>query len=103
MLTFQAFIQSPGETFLNLGFITIRWYGLLISVSVLIGLFISKKLARARNINPEYISEILPSLIIFSIIGARAYYVIFEWSQYSGENFYISCLLYTSPSPRDFG
>ena len=79
MLTFQAFIQSPGETFLNLGFITIRWYGLLISVSVLIGIFISKKLAKARNINPDYISEILPSLIIFSIIGARAYYVIFEW------------------------
>jgi len=78
MLILQAFILSPGETFLNLGFITIRWYGLLISVSVLIGLFVSKKLAKARNINPEYISEILPSLIISSIIGARAYYVIFE-------------------------
>ena len=56
MLILQAFIQSPGETFLNLGFITIRWYGLLISVSVLIGLFVSKKLAKAININPEYIS-----------------------------------------------
>ena len=87
MLIFQAFIQSPGETFLNLGFITIRWYGLLISISVLIGLFVSRKLAKSRNINPEYINEILPSLIIFSIIGARAYYVIFEWRQYSGENF----------------
>ena len=90
MLIFQAFIQSPGETFLNLGFLTIRWYGLLISVSVLIGLFVSKKLAKARNINPEYISEILPSLIISSIIGARAYYVIFEWRQYSEENFFTS-------------
>ena len=90
MLIFQAFIKSPGETFLNLGFLTIRWYGLLISVSVLIGLFISKKLAKSRNINPEYISEILPSLIISSIIGARAYYVIFEWRQYSGENFFTS-------------
>ena len=96
MLTFQAFIQSPGETFLNLGFLTVRWYGLLISVSVLIGLFISKKLARARNINPEYISEILPSLIISSIIGARAYYVIFEWRQYSGENFFTSFELFNN-------
>ena len=68
MLTFQAFIQSPGETFLNLEFITVRWYGLLISVSVLIGLFISKKLAKARNINPDYLSDILPSLIILSLI-----------------------------------
>ena len=90
MLTFQAFIQSPGETFLNLGFLTIRWYGLLISVSVLIGLFVSKKLAKARNINPEYISEILPSLIISSIIGARTYYVIFEWRRHIGENFFTS-------------
>ena len=94
MPTFQAFIQSPGETFLNLGFLSVRWYGLLISISVLIGLFISKKLAIARNINPEYISEILPSLIIFSIIGARAYYVIFEWRQYSGVNFFTSFELF---------
>ena len=90
MLTYQAFLQSPGDTFLNLGFLTIRWYGLLISLSVLIGLFISKKLAKSRNINPQYISDILPSLIISSIIGARAYYVIFEWRQYSGSNFFSS-------------
>ena len=96
MLSLQAFIQSPGETFLNLGFLTIRWYGLLISISVLLGLFISKKLAKARNINPEFISEILPSLIIFSIIGARAYYVIFEWRQYSGDNFFTSLELFNN-------
>ena len=96
MLILQAFIKSPGETFLNLGFTTVRWYGLLISVSVLIGLFVSKKLAKARNINPEYISEILPSLIISSIIGARAYYVIFEWRQYSGENFFTSFELFNN-------
>ncbi len=96
MLTYQAFIQSPGDTFLNLGFLTIRWYGLLISMSVVIGLFISKKLAKSRNINPQYISDILPSLIISSIIGARAYYVIFEWRQYSGNNFFTSFDLFNN-------
>ena len=90
MLIYQAYIQSPGETFLNLGFVNIRWYGLLISISVLIGQFISKKLAKTRNIDPEYVGKILPSLIIYSIIGARAYYVIFEWRQYSGNNFFTS-------------
>ncbi len=96
MLTYQAFIQSPGDTFLNLGFLTIRWYGLLISISVIIGLFISKKLAKSRNINPQYISDILPSLIISSVIGARAYYVIFEWRQYSGNNFFTSFDLFNN-------
>ena len=96
MLTYQAFIQSPGDTFLNLGFLTIRWYGLLISISVVIGLFISKKIAKSRNINPQYISDILPSLIISSIIGARTYYVIFEWRQYSGSNFFTSFNLFNN-------
>ncbi len=96
MLTYQAFIQSPGDTFLDLGFLIIRWYGLLISISVVIGLFISKKLAKSRNINPQYISDILPSLIISSIIGARAYYVIFEWRQYSGNNFFTSFDLFNN-------
>ena len=96
MLTYQAFIQSPGDTFLNLGFLTIRWYGLLISFSVLIGIFISKKLAKSRNINPQYISDILPSLIISSVIGARAYYVIFEWRQYSGDKFFTSFELFNN-------
>ena len=96
MLTYQAFIQSPGDTFLNLGFLNIRWYGLLISFSVFIGLFISKRLAKSRNINPQYISDILPSLIISSIIGARAYYVIFEWRQYSGSNFFTSFNLFNN-------
>ncbi len=96
MLINQAFIQSPGETFLNFGFLNIRWYGFLISIAVLIGLFISKKLAKRRNIDPEYISEILPSLIIFSIVGARAYYVIFEWRQYIGDNFFTSLKLFNN-------
>ena len=94
MFIYPAFIQSPGETFLKIGFLNIRWYGLLISISVLIGLFISKKLAKSRNINPQYISDILPSLIISSIIGARLYYVIFEWRQYSGNNFFSSFNLF---------
>ena len=96
MLLYQAFIQSPGDKLFNLGFLTIRWYGLLISFSVLIGIFISKKLAKSRNINPQYISDILPSLIISSVIGARAYYVIFEWRQYSGDNFFTSFDLFNN-------
>ena len=96
MLKYQAFIQSPGHTLLDLGFLTIRWYGLLISLSVLVGLFISKRLAKSRNINPQYINDILPSLIISSIFGARAYYVIFEWRQYSGDNFFTSFNLFNN-------
>ena len=82
--------QSPGDTLVDLGFISIRWYGLLIALSVYIGIFVSKRMAKSRGIDPEYINEILPSLIIFSLVGARAYYVIFEWGKYSGSYFFTS-------------
>ena len=83
-----ALIQSPGSQLINLGFISIKWYGLLIAISVLLGLNLSKKLARSRGIDPNFISEILPSLVFSSIIGARVYYVIFEYQQFSGDKFF---------------
>ena len=104
MLIITGFIQSPGPEIINLGNLTLKWYGLLISISVLLGLFISKKLANYRDINPEYISDILPQLVISSIIGARIYYVVFEWRQFSGNNFfsYIQFFNYSIKIPSIF-
>ncbi len=83
-----ALLRSPGSQLLNLGFFSIKWYGLLIALSILLGLNLSKKLARSRGIDPSLISEMLPSLVLSSIIGARIYYVIFEYRQFSGDNFF---------------
>ena len=83
-----ALLRSPGSQLINLGFLSIKWYGLLIAISVLLGLNLSKKLARSRGIDPHFVSEMLPSLVLSSIIGARIYYVIFEYRQFSGDNFF---------------
>ena len=83
-----ALLKSPGSQLINLGLFSIKWYGLLIAISILLGLNLSKKLARSRGIDPHLVSEMLPSLVLSSIIGARIYYVIFEYRQYSGDNFF---------------
>ena len=83
-----AFLRSPGSELLNIGPLYIRWYGFLISFALFLGLFLSKKLAKARGINPEYINKLLPSLVFSSIVGARIYYVIFEYRLFSGNNFF---------------
>ena len=88
MYFYPALLRSPGSQLVNLGFFSIKWYGLLIALSIILGLNLSKKLARYRGIDPHLISEILPSLILSSIIGARIYYVIFEYRQFSGDNFF---------------
>ena len=83
-----ALLRSPGSQLVNLGLFSIKWYGFLIALSILLGLNLSKKLARSRGIDPHLISEMLPSLVLSSIIGARIYYVIFEYRQFSGDNFF---------------
>jgi len=87
MYFYTAFLKSPGSQLLDLGFLSIKWYGFLISLSILFGLNLSKKLAKSRGIDPKLIGELLPNLIISSIIGARLYYIFFEFRQFSGDNF----------------
>ena len=95
---------SPGSELLALGPFTIRWYGLLIAAAVLIGLVLSSRLARARNLEAGLISDLLPLLVLASIVGARIYYVAFEWHNYSGANFWsqINFLWLKLPIPRAF-
>ena len=74
---------SPGPELIQLGPFTLRWYGLLIAAAVLIGLNLSSRLARGRDLENGLISDLLPLLVLASVLGARAYYVAFEWRNYS--------------------
>ncbi|MBW4665220.1 MAG: prolipoprotein diacylglyceryl transferase [Chroococcus sp. CMT-3BRIN-NPC107] len=74
---------SPGPVLFELGPITIRWYGLLIALAVLIGINLSQYLAKRRQVDPDLLGDLIIWLIIGAIPSARLYYVIFEWSQYS--------------------
>ncbi len=74
---------SPGPELVQLGPLTLRWYGLLIAAAVLIGLNLSSRLARSRELENGLISDLLPLLVLASVIGARIYYVAFEWRNYA--------------------
>ena len=76
---------SPGPELVQLGPLTLRWYGLLIASAVLIGLNLSSRLARSRNLETGLISDLLPILVLTSVIGARIYYVAFEWRNYADD------------------
>jgi phosphatidylglycerol:prolipoprotein diacylglycerol transferase len=80
-LAFQ--FTSPGPVLVEIGPITIRWYGLLIASAVLIGVSLSQYLAKRRNVNPELVSDLSIWLVIGAIPAARLYYVLFQWPEYS--------------------
>ena len=67
---------------LNLGFIKIYWYSFLIFIAAIIGCFLAFKEAKKRGIPESFISNYLFYLIPIGIIGARIYYVIFEFESY---------------------
>ncbi len=77
-----ATFSSPGPILFGYGPFELRWYGFLIAISVIIGLNLSTILAQSRNIEKELINDLLPWLIFSSLIGARIYYVFFEWQNY---------------------
>lgn len=77
-----ALFTSPGPLLFQLGPFSLRWYGLLIAVAVLLGLLLSTRLGRQRGIDPTLITDLLPILVLAAVVGARIYYVVFEWRQY---------------------
>jgi phosphatidylglycerol---prolipoprotein diacylglyceryl transferase len=78
-----AFEFTSPSTGFSIGPLNPRWYGLLIASAVLIGLALSQRLAKARQLSPDLVGDLLIWLIVGAIPGARLYYVLFQWSYYS--------------------
>ncbi|MCT4508546.1 MAG: prolipoprotein diacylglyceryl transferase [Tepidibacter sp.] len=62
----------------------VRWYGVLISTGIMLGMILALREARRVGINEDKLLDLLLIAIPCSIIGARTYYVIFNWEMYKG-------------------
>ena len=60
----------------------IAFYGIIIGIGMLAGIWIAQSDARRRGQDPDLYLDFALYGIIFSIIGARTYYVIFDWDNY---------------------
>lgn len=83
VLEFSLALQftSPGVG-LEIGPVSLRWYGLLIASAILIGASLSQYLAQQRQVNPELLSDLVIWLVVGAIPAARLYYVLFRWDYY---------------------
>lgn len=68
---------------LDLGVIQIYWYSICILVGMTLGMFLVYKETLKKHISENLITNLIFYTIIVSIIGARVYYVIFDWGYYS--------------------
>lgn len=63
--------------------ISVRWYGAIIAFGFLLAVLFGGRIAYKWKINLDKMVDILIYGTIFGIIGARLYYVAFEWGYYS--------------------
>lgn len=72
----------PDPFLVDFGFLKIRWYGALIALAILLGTFLALKEVRKKNIDEDQFMNALLVSIPSAFIGARLYYVAFNWDYY---------------------
>ena len=68
----------------TVGPLTVRWYGVVISLCLLLSVLLCCHEAKRQQLEEDYILDILLLALPLAILGARAWYVIFHWDMYRG-------------------
>ena len=68
---------------LSLGSLTITWYSICILTGVVLATILINKEAKKQDISTTFTTNLIFYCVIFGILGARVYYVIFNLNYYS--------------------
>jgi len=74
---------SPGAIAFQIGPLAIRWYGILIATGVLLGTTLAHREAIRRGQDPDKILNAIVLTVLVALLGARVYYVLFNWEYYA--------------------
>ena len=74
-------LQHVGKR-ISIGDFFIAYYGIIIALGMLCGILIAIFQAKRLGMDHELVSDLAICDIISAVLGARLYYVIFQWSYY---------------------
>ena len=77
-------MRAPDPVAFSIFGLDIMWYGLLIGIGFMLAVIISYMRAPKYGIDPDFILTLTIWIIPSAVIGARLYYVIFSWDDFSG-------------------
>lgn len=77
-------LEHVGKT-VSIGSFTIAYYGIIIAIGMVLGVTFIMCEAKRVNISEDSALDIAIYTLIFGVIGARLYYVIFSWGSYKGD------------------
>ncbi|WP_086107346.1 prolipoprotein diacylglyceryl transferase [Staphylococcus aureus] len=67
----------------NLGPLSVRWYGIIIAVEILLGYFVAQRALVKAGLHKDTLVDIIFYSALFGFIAARIYFVIFQWPYYA--------------------
>ncbi|WP_243388240.1 prolipoprotein diacylglyceryl transferase [Bacillus kexueae] len=79
----ESTIQPLSRVAFDLGPIQVYWYGLIIGFGALLGLWLATKESERRGLHKDTFVDLVLIALPLAIVGARTYYVIFQWDYYS--------------------
>ncbi len=65
------------------GPVTLRWYGLMISLAIVAGVILAVREARRRGISEDDVMYVVLWAMPFALIGARLFHVVDAWQYYA--------------------
>ncbi|CAC8594717.1 prolipoprotein diacylglyceryl transferase [Staphylococcus aureus] len=68
---------------INLGPLSVRWYGIIIAVGILLGYFVAQRALVKAGLHKDTLVDIIFYSALFGFIAARIYFVIFQWPYYA--------------------
>lgn len=67
----------------NFGPLSVRWYGIIIAVGILLGYFVAQRALVKAGLHKDTLVDIIFYSALFGFIAARIYFVIFQWPYYA--------------------
>ncbi|HPF28852.1 MAG TPA: prolipoprotein diacylglyceryl transferase [Lachnospiraceae bacterium] len=78
------YLQNVPQSFTVFGF-RITFYGVIIGIGVILAFLLIDRMAKKNGLDPDDFYDLGIYVLIFGIIGARLYYVIFSWDMYKND------------------
>lgn len=79
LFSIVASIPSPSTNQIELGPLTLRFYGLMIGLGVIAATMLFRRRLPARGIHPDVALEMVMWVVPAGMVGARMYHVITDW------------------------
>lgn len=77
--------EALDRVFIQLGPISIYWYGVIIATGLFLALYLATREADRLGIKKDLVVDLVMFAAPIAILFARIYYVIFEWDMYKGQ------------------